>query len=286
MKKILSLLITGIVAVGLIGCGSTKGNANDSGTSDKKEAKGEVTVLKVGVNGTDFRLWDSLNERIKDKNIKLEPVSFADYIKPNQALADKEIDLNAFQTEIYFEQFKKDHNLDLTSIGYTFIAPMGIYSNKIKSLNEVKDGATVAIPNDATNGGRALNLLESAGLIKLDGKDKVTPNEKNIVENPKNLKFVSMESVQIPRSLDDVDFAAINTGAATDAGLSPKTDSIYLEDANGENAKQYYNIIAVRTEDKDKEVFKTLMEVYYQDETKKVLDEVYKGGVIPVFESK
>lgn len=285
MKKVLSLLIAGILSVGMIGCGSGAKNSNDASGSDKKEeaASGEVTTLKVGVNGTDFRLWDSLNERLKDKNIKLEPVSFADYIKPNQALADKEIDLNAFQTEIYFEQFKKDHNLDLTSIGYTFIAPMGIYSNKIKSLDEVQDGATVAIPNDATNGGRALNLLESAGLIKLDGKDTVTPNEKNIVENSKNLKFVSMESVQIPRSLDDVDFAAINTGAATDAGLNPKTDSIYLEDANGDNAKQYYNIIAVRTEDKDKEVFKTLMEVYYQEETKKVIDEIYKGGAIPVF---
>lgn len=285
MKKVLSLLITGILSVGLIGCGSSAANSNDTAVSDKKEeaASGEVTTLKVGVNGTDFRLWDSLNERLKDKNIKLEPVSFADYIKPNQALADKEIDLNAFQTEVYFEQFKKDHNLELTSIGYTFIAPMGIYSNKIKSLDEVQDGATVAIPNDATNGGRALNLLESAGLIKLDGKDKVTPNEKNIVENSKNLKFVSMESVQIPRSLDDVDFAAINTGAATDAGLNPKTDSIYLEDANGENAKQYYNIIAVRTEDKDKEVFKTLMEAYHQEETKKVLDEIYKDGAVPVF---
>ncbi len=283
MKKVLSLLITGILSLRLIGCGGSTGNSSDAAGSDKKEAAGEVTTLKVGVNGTDFRIWDSLNERLKDKNIKLEPVSFADYIKPNQALADKEIDLNAFQTEIYFDQFKKDHNLDLTAIGYTFIAPMGIYSNKIKSLDEVKDGATVAIPNDATNGGRALKLIESAGLIKLDGKDKVTPNEKNIVENTKNLKFVSMESVQIPRSLDDVDFATINTGVATDAGLSPKTDSIYLEDANGENSKQYYNIIAIRTEDKDKEVFKTIMEVYHQEETKKVIDEVYKGGAIPVF---
>lgn len=281
MKKFLSLLITGILSIGLVACSGSA--AKDSASSDKKEGSSEVTTLKVGVNGTDFRLWDNLNERLKDKNIKLEPVSFADYIKPNQALADKEIDLNAFQTEVYFEQFKKDHNLDLTSIGYTFIAPMGIYSNKIKDINNVQNGSTVAIPNDATNGGRALNLLEQAGLIKLDGKDKVTPNEKNIVENSKNLKFVPMESVQIPRSLNDVDFAAINTGAATDAGLNPKTDSIYLEDAKGENAHQYYNIIAVRTEDKDKEVFKTLMEVYKQDETKKVIDEIYKGGAIPVF---
>jgi D-methionine transport system substrate-binding protein len=282
MKKLLSLFITGVLTLGLVGCG---GAAQTNSNKDKaeKSTSNEVTTLKVGVNGTDFRLWDSLNERLKDKNIKLEPVSFADYIKPNQALADGEIDLNAFQTEVYFEKFKKDHNLDLASIGYTFIAPMGIYSHKIKNISEVKDGATVAIPNDATNGGRAIILLQAAGLIKLDGKDNVTPTEKNIVENSKNLKFVSMESVQIPRSLDDVDFAAINTGAATDAGLNPTKDSIYLESAKDESSKKYNNIIAVRTADKDKEVFKTLMEVYYQDATKKVIDEIYKGGAIPVF---
>lgn len=282
MKKILSLLITGILTLGLVGCGGTASTDSTKDTSDKNTSNG-VTTLKVGVNGTDFRLWDSLNERLKDKNIKLEPVSFADYVKPNQALADGEIDLNAFQTEVYFEQFKKDHNLDLASIGYTFIAPMGIYSHKIKAISEVKDGATVAIPNDATNGGRAFILLQAAGLIKLDGKDNVTPNEKNIAENSKKLKFVSMESVQIPRSLDDVDFAAINTGAATDAGLIPTKDSIYLESSKDESSKKYNNIIAVRTADKDKEVFKTLMEVYYQDATKKVIDEIYKGGAIPVF---
>lgn len=282
MKKILSLLITGILTLGLVGCGGAASTDSTKDTSDKSTSNG-VTTLKVGVNGTDFRLWDSLNERLKDKNIKLEPVSFADYVKPNQALADGEIDLNAFQTEVYFEQFKKDHNLDLASIGYTFIAPMGIYSHKIKAISEVKDGATVAIPNDATNGGRAFILLQAAGLIKLDGKNNVTPNEKNIAENSKKLKFVSMESVQIPRSLDDVDFAAINTGAATDAGLIPTKDSIYLESSKDESSKKYNNIIAVRTADKDKEVFKTLMEVYYQDATKKVIDEIYKGGAIPVF---
>lgn len=282
MKKLLSLLITGVLTLGLVGCGGAA-PANSTKDTTAKNTSNGVTTLKVGVNGTDFRLWDSLNERLKDKNIKLEPVSFADYIKPNQALADGEIDLNAFQTEVYFEKFKKDHNLDLASIGYTFIAPMGIYSHKIKNISEAKDGATVAIPNDATNGGRALILLQASGLIKLDGKDNVTPTEKNISENSKKLKFVSMESVQIPRSLDDVDFAAINTGAATDAGLNPTKDSIYLESAKDESSKKYNNIIAVRTADKDKEVFKTLMEVYYQDATKKVIDEIYKGGAIPVF---
>lgn len=225
-------------------------------------------------------MWDNINERLAEYNIELEPVSFSDYIKPNLALADGEIDLNAFQHELYFENFIKEHSLDLSSIGYTFIAPLGLYSNKIKSLDEVKDGATVAIPNDATNGGRALLLLESAGLITLDGTDKVTPTTKNIAENPKKLEFVSMESVQIPRSLADVDFAAINGGAATDAGIY---DYIYREDPEQENAQQYFNVIAVRTEDKDKDVFKKIMEVYHTDETKKAIEEIYSGAYIPVW---
>lgn len=281
-NKLLSIILTGILALGVSACGTGKPTSNEASntTQTEKTDSGEKTVLKIGVNGTDFRLWDNINERLAEYNIELEPVSFSDYIKPNLALADGEIDLNAFQHELYFENFIKEHSLDLSSIGYTFIAPLGLYSNKIKSLDEVKDGATVAIPNDATNGGRALLLLESAGLITLDGTDKVTPTTKNIAENPKKLEFVSMESVQIPRSLADVDFAAINGGAATDAGIY---DYIYREDPEQENAQQYFNVIAVRTEDKDKDVFKKIMEVYHTDETKKAIEEIYSGAYIPVW---
>jgi len=287
MKKILSFILASTMVLGLTACSSkTSGTASD--TSKPAETaktqlgtkEGDVTVLKIGVNGTDFRLWDILNKKLAEKKIKLQPVSFSDYVKPNIALADKEIDLNAFQHRLYFDTFIKDHNLKLSSIGDTFIAPLGLYSKKVKKLDELKDGAQVAIPNDATNGGRALLLLESAGLIKLDGKDKVTPTTKNIVENSKNLKFVSMESVQIPRSLGDVDLGAINGGAATDAGLF---DYIFREDPNQKNAEQYFNIIAVRTEDKDNEIFKEIMKVYYTDETKAAINEIYKGAYIPVF---
>lgn len=291
MKRILSIILASTMILGLTACSSkTSGTAADTSkpaesanASTSKQIgtkQGDVTVLKIGVNGTDFRLWDNLNKRLADKKIKLEPVSFSDYVKPNIALADKEIDLNAFQHRLYFETFIKDHNLKLSSIGDTFIAPLGLYSKKIKKLDELKSGAQVAIPNDATNGGRALLLLESAGLIKLDGKDKVTPTTKNIVENPKNLKFVSMESVQIPRSLGDVDLGAINGGAATDAGLF---DYIFREDPNQKNAEQYFNVIAVRTEDKDNEVFKEILKVYYTEETKQAINEIYKGAYIPVF---
>ena len=297
MKKLISFLLAGALTLGVTACSSTGSSsaapdASSSATvssaagSKASASDGDFSqpvTLKVGVNGTDFRLWDSLNERLKPYHITLQPVSFSDYIKPNQALADKEIDLNAFQTEIYFETFIKQHNLNLVSLGDTIIAPMGIYSQKIKDISKTPDGAKVAIPNDATNGGRALVLLEAAGLIKLDGKDKVTPTTKNIAQNPKNLQFVSMESVQIPRSLSDVDLAAINTGVATDAGMNPSKDAIYRESATGDSAKNYFNIIAVRPEDKDKPAFKKLIEVYHTDETKKVIDEIYKGAALPVW---
>lgn len=288
MKKLFALVLAAALTLSLVGCSS--GNSASSSTKSESSSKAaetssasEPVTLKVGVNGTDFRLWNSLNERLKPYNITLKPVSFADYIKPNQALADKEIDLNAFQTEIYFKTFIKEHNLNLVSLGYTFIAPLGIYSKTIKDINKVPDNASVAIPNDATNGGRALLLLEAAGLIKLDGKDTVTPTTKNIVENKKNLKFVAMASVQIPRSLSDVTLAAINTGAANDAGLSPTKDAIYRESTTGPNAHNYYNILAVRPEDKDKPAFKKLLEIYQSPETKAVLDEVYKGAVTTVY---
>lgn len=283
MKKFLSLILAAALAASATACSSSNSSSASAAASSADGDFSQPVTLKVGVNGTDFRLWDSLNERLKPYNITLEPVSFADYIKPNQALADKEIDLNAFQTEVYFNTFIEQHNLNLVSLGYTFIAPMGIYSQKIKNIADTPDNAKVAIPNDATNGGRALILLETAGLIKLDGKDKVTPTTKNITENKKNLQFISMEAVQIPRALGDVDIAAINTGAATDAGLNPVKDSIFRESAEGESAKNYFNIIAVRPEDKDKPVFKKIMEIYHTDETKKVIDEIYQGAAIPVW---
>lgn len=289
MKKLLSLFLAAALAVGSTACSfsnSASSSAAKSSSSAASSAGGDFSTpvtLKVGVNGTDFRLWSSLNERLKKYNITLQPVSFADYIKPNQALADKEIDLNAFQTEVYFKTFIKQHNLNLVSLGYTVLVPMSVYSQKIRDVSKTPNNAKVAIPNDATNGGRALILLQSAGLIKLDGKDKVTPTTKNISGNPKNLQFVSMESVQIPRSLGDVDIAVINTDAATDAGLSHIKDVIYRESSKGEAAKNYFNILAVRPEDKDKPAFKKLLEVYQTDETKKVIDEIYKGAAIPVW---
>ncbi|WP_205694279.1 MetQ/NlpA family ABC transporter substrate-binding protein [Clostridium manihotivorum] len=273
IKRILAVtLALTIGATALVGCG-----AKSSGADNKKE------VIKLGITGDDHRVWDNVKERLAKQNIELKIVTFSDYVRPNQALSDGDIDANAFQTVAYFEQFKKDHNLDLTSIGNTVLAPMGIYSKKIKDIKTLKDGAKVAIPNDATNEGRALLLLQDAGLIKLKDGVGIKPTVKDIIENTKKLNIAELVATQIPRSIEDVDIAVINNGVAVDAGYAPLKDSIYIEDTKKESAKNYFNIIAVRTKDKDKAVLKKLVEVYQSDETKKVIDETTKGSSIPVF---
>ncbi|TDT61015.1 MetQ/NlpA family ABC transporter substrate-binding protein [Fonticella tunisiensis] len=275
MKRFVSIFLTLVLMLGtLAGCTSSKPAAS---------SQGEKKVIKLGITGNDPKIWNELKKKLAKENIDLQIVSFNDYIRPNMALAEGEIDANAFQTIAYFNKFKEDHNLDLTSLGYTVLAPMGMYSKKIKSLSELKDGGKIAIPNDATNGGRALLLLQDAGLIKLRDGSGITPTVKDIVSNPKNLQIVELVATQIPRSIDDVDAAAINNGVAVDAGYNPIKDSIYLEDTKKESTKNYFNIIAVRTKDKDNPTLKRLIEVYQTDETKKLIEEIYKGAVIPAF---
>lgn len=275
-KRLLVLLGLVVGITSLAGCGKAKTTAA-SENSNKKQ------VIKLGVTGDDHRVWDNIKTRLAKENIELQIVTFSDYVRPNQALADGEIDANSFQTVAYFEQFKKDRKLDLTSIGNTVLAPMGIYSSNIKDLKELKNKDKIAIPNDATNGGRALLLLQDAGLIKLKEGSGITPTVKDVVDNPKSLEIIPLVATQIPRSIKDVAAAAINNGVATEAGYSPLKDSIYIEDTKKESAKNYFNIIAVRTKDKDSKLLKRLVEVYQTDETKKLIDETTKGSSIPVF---
>jgi D-methionine transport system substrate-binding protein len=232
IKKLTALVLTlAVGASALVGCGAKSTEA--SGVSDKKQ------VIKLGVTGDEHKVWDNVKERLAKENIDLQIISFSDYVRPNQALNDGELDANAFQTVAYFEQFKKDHKLDLVSIGNTVLAPMGVYSKKIKGLKELKDGDKIAIPNDASNGGRALLLLQDAGLIKLKDGVGITPTVKDVAENPKKLEIIPLVATQIPRSIEDVAAAAINNGVATEAGYAPLKDSIYIEDTKKESSKNY-----------------------------------------------
>ena len=205
-------------------------------------------------------------------------MEFSDYVTPDVALSNKEIDMNSYQHKPYLDNLVNEKGLNITSIGTTIVAPMGLYSHKIKSLDEVKDGDTVAVPNDPTNGARGLLLLQKAGLIKI--KDGVKyPTVTDITENPKNLKIQELEAAQIPRSLDDVTFAAVNTNYAMEAKMDPVKDAILREDKD----TPYANIIAVNKDDQDNPTYKKIVEIYQSDVIKQYIEEHYKGALIPAF---
>lgn len=269
LKKLKYIIITSILTLLFVNCGGEK-------TSQEN-------IIKLGINGDESIVWETVRDELKKENITLKFVSFGDYIRPNLALQEKEIDLNAFQTEIYFDTFKKEYNLTIENIAYTVIAPMGIYSKKITDLSQLKDNSTVAIPNDSSNSGRALILLQEAGLIKLAEGSGLFPRIKDIISNPKNLKIVELVATQIPRSIDDVDIAVINNGVAVEANYSPLEDSLFLEDAKNEKLKPYFNIIASREDNKDNPLVKRVVEVYQSQKIKDLIIEYYKGSSVPVF---
>ncbi|MEG0388510.1 MAG: MetQ/NlpA family ABC transporter substrate-binding protein [Niameybacter sp.] len=272
IKKLAFLTVGFLTLTSLLtGCGNTS-------TSNPN-----TTTIKLGVNDNDYRIWDYVKGELAKENITLEVISFADYVQPNIALSEGEIDINAFQTNIYFDQFKTDHNLDLTSIGTTVFAPMGIYSQFLESPTDIAESGKVAIPNDMTNGGRALLLLEEAGLIEVDDAAGLIPTLKDVTANPKNLSILELTANQIPRSLPDLDLAVINNGVAVDAKLSPINDSIYIESTDTENAVNYYNIFAVKSSDKDSAPLNRLVEIYQTDAVKVLIDEVYGGSRLPIF---
>jgi D-methionine transport system substrate-binding protein len=220
---------------------------------------------------------EKVAEIAKTKGLNIEILEFSDYVVPNQALADGDIQANSFQHQPYLDNQVADRKFDLVSVGTTITTPMGVYSKKVKSLDELKSGATVAIPNDPTNGGRALLVLASKGLIKFKDNPGVKVTTADIIDNPKKIEFAEIDAAQLPRSLDDVDAAVINTNYAMQAGLHPKTDAIAIESEKS----PYANVIAVRAADKDKPWVKTLVESYHDDSIRKFINEQFKGALIP-----
>ncbi len=181
------------------------------------------------------------------------------------------------------DNYNRDHGTELTTIGYTVMAPLGLYSEKITSINELKDGDTIAIPNDVSNEGRALILLQTAGLIKLDTAAGLVPTTEDVVENRLNLQFQTLESNQTARALQDVTASVINSGMAVDAGFIPSEDAVFLEPVT-EDSKPYYNVIAALSEDVDNEVFQTIVAYYQSEGTAKVIEESSKGSQFPVWD--
>ncbi|WP_041795303.1 MetQ/NlpA family ABC transporter substrate-binding protein [Pararhodospirillum photometricum] len=237
-------------------------------------------TIKVGVTaGEHEQVMEQVKAVAKTKGLDIQIVTFSDYVLPNQALNDGDLNANSFQHEPYLRNQIKDRGYDLTVVGKNFVTPMGIYSQKVKSLESLPDGARFGLPNDPTNGGRALLLLQSKGLVTLKEGTGLTPGVLDVVANPKKLKFVEIDAAQLPRSLPDVDAAAINTNYALEAGLNPTRDAIAIESKES----PYANIIVTRTKDKDAPWVKLLVESYNSDPIRQYILDQFKGAVIPVF---
>lgn len=251
-----------------------------TGCSQQNTAKVEQKTLKVGVTaGPHAEVMDVVKKIAEKDGLKIEIVEFNDYIQPNVALNQGDIDANSFQHKPYLDNIIKDRNYDIITVANTVIFPMGIYSSKLKNISELQQGAIVAIPNDPTNGGRGLLLLEKIGLIKLKPGVGLKAAVTDITENPKKIVIKELDAAQIPRSLADMDIAAINTNYAITAGLVPTKDAIAVEDINS----PYANIIAVRTKDKENPAVQKLIKAYHSDEVKTFIQEHFKGSVAPAW---
>lgn len=276
MSKKIKLALLGIVtlltAFLIVGCSSKK---NTSAQQNK--------VVKVGIIGSDDRVWKPIVANLKKRGITVKLVEFTDYNQPNTALANGDIDLNSFQHIYFLNNWNKAHHTNIVSIGATIIAPLAVYSKKINNFNKLKSGDTVAIPNDPTNQGRALQLLAAAGLIKLkSGVALPTPND--VSKYIKKIKIQPIDASQTARSLSDVTAAIVNNGVALDAKLDPKK-AIYTEKIT-ERSKPWVNVIAAQKKDRNNKVYQKVVKAYQTKEVANKIKKVYKGSTIPAWNYK
>ncbi|MEV5609818.1 MetQ/NlpA family ABC transporter substrate-binding protein [Streptomyces sp. NPDC052225] len=262
-------VIAGALVLGLTACGS-----------DKSDSAGAGDKLVVGATPTPAgEVLAYVQKKLAKKaGLDLEVKEFTDYVLPNTALQQGELDANLFQHAPYLKDFNKSKGTTLTAVTEVYLPPLGFYSKKTADIAKLRDGASVALPNDATNESRALELLASQGLIGLKKGAGVNATPKDVTENPKHLTFKELEAAQLPRSLDDVDVAAVNNNFALDAGLSPKKDAILLESVKG---NPYNNVLAVKKGDEDDPRVKKLAELLTSPEVKKFIERKYQGSVLP-----
>ena len=247
-----------------------------------KESGGTLNDKKLVIGATDgphAQILEVVKEVAAEDGLELEIKPFTDYVLPNTALDEGDLDVNSYQHKPFLEKFNEDHGTDLVPVGKTILNPMGIYSETYKNFDELPDGAKFGLPNDPTNGSRALFILQESGYIKLEEGKEETASIHDVVENPKNLEFIELDAAQIPKQVSEDDAAAINTNFAMEAGLSPKDDSILLEPADS----PYVNVIVVRPGDEDSEDLKKFIEAYHSEEVRQYIEETYDGAVIPGF---
>lgn len=281
MKKILSVLLVAALSVSaLAGCSNGSSNSSAAAAPGSSSAA-ELKTIKIGASPTPHAdILKKANELLKAKGYQLNIQEFNDYVQPNLALENKELDANYFQHITYLNDFNKEKGTHLVSAGDIHYEPFGIYAGKTKALADLKDGATIAVPNDTTNEARALLLLQDQGLIKLKKDAGITATKNDITENKKNLKIQEIEAAQTARSLPDVDLAVINGNYAIAGGLKV-ADALATESDASLAATAYVNVIAVRDGDQSKPEIKALIEVLKSDDVKKYIEDTYAGAVVP-----
>lgn len=267
---VLATIATGVI---LTGCGA--------GQSDSSESEDLLSdgVLTVGVTaGPHEDIVNEVKKIAAEDGLEIEVVSFTDFVKPNTALAEGDLDINSFQTGIFLDTVVEDSGYDLTKIEPTVTIPMGIYSEKYSDISEIKEGDVIGIPNSPTQEGRALQLFEDAGLITLPEGSSIEVTTSDIEENPLNLDFVTTEAAQLPAQLQDVGAAGINSNFVLDAGMNPAETSLFMEDVDD---LFQVNYIVSRTENKDDEALAQFVEYYKTPEIKQFIEEEFKGALVP-----
>lgn len=301
MKKLISATLAASLALSLAACGSSASTdsvaaSSEAASTESTAASSEAaestaetselagTTLKVAASPTPHaEILNVAKEILAEQGIDLEVVEFSDYVQPNLVTESGEVDANYFQHKPYLDNFNKEKGTHLVSVEGIHFEPFGLYPGKTKELKDLQDGATVAVPNDATNEARALLLLQDAGLIKLKDPKDINATPKDTTSNPKNLKFKELEAAVVPTVIKDIDIAALNGNYAIQAGFDPTKDTLATEKADGLAAKTYQNILVVKEGNENTAKTKELKKALKSDEVRDYINKNYKGAVVPVF---
>lgn len=278
MKKWSFALLSLALLLILGACGNAK--TNSGAAADNNPGTPRSIELKVGASAVPHaEILEAIKPELEKQGVRLQVVTFNDYVQPNVQLFDKQLDANFFQHKPYLDSENKARGMDLVPVVPVHVEPMGAYSQKYKSVDEIPDGAIVGIPNDATNGGRALMLLAKQGLITLKDNTDINSTIADITANPKKLDIREADAAILPRQLPDLDLAIINTNYALEANLNPTKDALFIEDKDS----PYANLLVARPDNKDSEGIQLLAKALQSDAVKKFIEDKYKGAIVPAF---
>ena len=298
MKKLISAVLAGALALSLAACGSTASSAASSEAASSEAVSSEAvsseataetndlagTTIKVAASPVPHaEILGVAKDILAEQGITLEIIEYTDYVQPNMVTESGEVDANYFQHTPYLDSFNEENGTHLVSVGAIHYEPFGLFAGKTATLDELADGAKIAVPNDTTNEARALQLVAAQGIITLKEGAGLTATKNDIAENPHNVDIVEMEAAQLPRTLADVDFAVINGNYAAEAGLNAATDALAVEDASSEAAQTFANILVVKEGNEANPAIQALLAALQSEQVKNFIDETYSGAVVAIF---